>query len=139
MTRPERKNIAYLKRYSDIIEKVAEKNEVDSEKAGGVIIQFFDFLKDSMGSWKMPKIRVPYFGVFAPTRGKIEAVIRRCVSKAREVRDEDPEKAEKYRRRIRYLWMIRRRLLDEKAGKETYREWLSKEKPEHADQVIVSR
>lgn len=103
-------DVRFLSRYPGLVKKLAEEYEVDEQEVVQALGHYFVALKDCITDWRMPAIKIPEVGTFAPTLGKLNWYIKRCIYNYRlgyitkkQVDD-----------RIKSVWPIRERLKEEK-------------------------
>lgn len=115
------RNTRYLHRFRDIIETVAKRQNIDSKDLEEMIDHFFRTMKSFIVDPRMPSIKITNFGTFKPTIGKLNKHIRLSLTSIRESR-----KVEHCKAKIKHLWQVRRRLVDERNGGITWKEWRNK-------------
>lgn len=123
------RNTSYLRRYKDILEEIAEENDMKSEEIERIVDHFFITLKKLITDWRMPKIQITNFGTFKPSIGRIDFVIKTTFRYFK--RGNIPR--ERLVSKIKQIWGVKQRLIKEDLGHLTWNEWKSKEDAEKQD------
>lgn len=114
-----KRNTNYLLRYEDIIDKLSKKYQVPVEEVKDVIDYFFVTFKENITDPRMPTIKISNLGTFRPTIGRFKWHIRSIRSNYRRKRIS----REAAHSRLAYIWPVYRRLILEKCGHSTWKEW----------------
>lgn len=114
--------------YENFLEKdfkeVAKKWGVDVQDLKDYFYEFWFIIKRRIGDPRMPSVYVPWFGTFGPTIGRFNWLIRMSIYSIRKKgRDPGP-----FWERLKRLWPIRARMIQEKYGLEesTWKLWRDK-------------
>ena len=118
------RNTNYLRRFEDEITELSNKHGVSKQDVSDMIDSFFADFKQSIIDPRMPTVKITNLGTFKPTIGKINWQIRNSFRHYRAGR----VSRETMVSRIQYLWPIKQRLMKEKAGISTWKEWRDKYK-----------
>lgn len=113
------KSTSYLQRLDSDLKEVAEKHEIDRGELEEIVDHFFMSIKGFIEDNRMPKIFLKNFGTFKPTTRKIDVVIRKLFKRYRAGAIEKKMLVDK----IKDLWPIKQRIIDEQLGKNTWQEW----------------
>jgi len=113
------KSLLCLRRLSDIIKKVAKEHDMEEEEVEQILDHFFRTLKMFMMDSRIPKIQITNFGTF---RTSI-ALLRWHMRMAFWYREKGWWNTERVRNKIKKLYPIKNRLVEEKMGKYTYKKW----------------
>lgn len=113
------KSTAYLKRLNSTLDEVSEKHEISKGDLEEILDDFFLTFKKFVTDETMPSILITNFGSFRPGIGKINWNLKNAFYKYRRGWLDK----ERLRKRIRTTWPIKQRLIQEKLGKLTYKEW----------------
>lgn len=116
------KSISYLRRIEPELKKIAKDNDLEKEELEQLIDEFFVVLKGFLEDPRMPKIQLTNFGTFKPSLRKINQDLRRGMARYRAGLLSKEFLVEKIHR----LWPIRNRLINEKRGVHTWKEWKDK-------------
>lgn len=115
--------LLYLKKLRPILNRVGKKHNITIEEGEFIIHSYFKSIRDKLFDARMPTVHIPCFGVVRPRLGLIYKSIKQSIAwhkKGATTRDYIDAK-------IKYLWAVRKRLLDEKFGIETWSKYKSKE------------
>ena len=116
------RNIAYLRRYKKIITKIATKHGLKDTTVERMVDGFFVSMKKSITDKRMPTIKITNFGTFKPSVRKLNWQIYAAIKHLRRgAKDET-----KPRNKIKNLWAVKQRLMKEKKGEITWKEWRHK-------------
>lgn len=110
-----------MKRFRPIIQKLSDDTDVPVKDIEEMIDVFFETMKRYITDPRMPSIKITNFGTFKPKLGKINWHIKRTITFIRSGVVKDW-----HRPKIKHLWQIRRRLMDEKKGVLTWKSWRNK-------------
>jgi len=97
---------------------VSEEHNIPKEELEELVDCFFAQMKEYITDPRMPKIRITNFGTFRPQIGKIELIIKRWIRYSK-----FSGKKEGLAQKLRPLWKVRRRLVEEKHGVATWKKW----------------
>lgn len=113
------KNISYLRKIEPELKKIAKDHNLEKEQLEELVDEFFITLKGFMEDPRMPRIKLTNFGTFKPSLRKINHDIRRSMIRYRA----GLLKREFLVDKIKRLWPIRNRLINEWNGVHTWDEW----------------
>jgi nucleoid DNA-binding protein len=116
------KNISYLQRLDADIDLLAKKHEIDKEELKQTIDHFFMTMSEFIQDERMPKIFIKNLGTFKPTPGKINQILRKAFKQYRE--NKIPR--EQLVKKIKETWPVKQRLIQERNGEVTWKEWRKK-------------
>lgn len=117
------RSTSYLKRVYDVVTQLSEEYDVTEEEVEIILDHFFRTQKELIADARMPKIQITNLGTFKPTIGILNWQLRKTLHLYREGTIERDVAV----KRISHLWPIKQRLIKEKQGCETWREWRDKE------------
>lgn len=116
------KSLSYLKRLNKEIKTVSEETGLTEDHINDIVDDFFKTKKKFITDPRMPKIQITNWGTFKPALGKINWQIRTAVYYFKK----GNINRNKLNAKIRKLWPVRNRLIIEKNGGETWKQWRSK-------------
>ena len=113
----------YLQRYRPMLKEISEEHEISEREVEHIVDHFFQTFRESIMDPRMPKIQITKFGTFRPTIGAINRHLRLSFYNFHHGRISRERMVE----RIKRVWPIKQRLLKEKNGEATWKEWRDKE------------
>ena len=116
------KNTSYLRRIEPELKQIAKDHNLEKEQLEELVDEFFIILKSYLEDPRMPRVKLTNFGTFKPSLGKINHDIRRSMLRYRA----GLLKKELLIEKIKKLWPIRNRLINEWNGVHTWEEWKNK-------------
>lgn len=120
------KSSNYLKKLKPVLKELSEKYDLTEDEVDEILDHFFMTLKKYMGHSTMPTIKITNFGTFRPTVSRINWQIGIAFTMMRK----GMRNRLHVENMIRRLWPIKQRLIQEKRGVYTYKEWKNKEIPQ---------
>lgn len=109
----------YLNRLQDIVTKISKELEIPESDVKTILDHFFKWFKASITDPRMPTIHIRYLGRFKPDLSIINYWIRKNIKFTRL----NVITKEVFWSRILPYWKIRNRLIKEKKGDITWKEW----------------
>lgn len=119
---PVGKNTGYLRKLNSVIDDLSKEHELPREEIEDYLDHFFKTLKTFIEDERIPKIQITNFGTFRGSPGKINFVIRYWIKMYRRGNLD----RQKLNEKISKIWKIKQRIISEKMGKETWKEWRKK-------------
>lgn len=116
------RNTAYLGKFKGIIKALADQFNVSEEYVEDLIDNFFLTLKKFITDPRMPTVKISKWGTFKPTLGKLNWAIGTTLFHM----SQDRGDRDKMFKKIRVVQHVKERLLREKAGELTWKEWKNK-------------
>lgn len=113
------RNTKYLRRFDEDIKELSEELELGEEETREVIDEFFIDMKSMITDSRMPTIKITNFGTFKPSIGKLNWQMRSALRAYRDGKIPRKRAVDK----ITHLWAIKQRLIKEKNGKNTWKDW----------------
>ena len=116
------KSTKYLENIPEIVQDVVKEKSVSKLDIEEIMDSVFFVMREEIDSHRAPKVVIPYLGTFRPSLKKVNNKIWEAIIKFRI--NIWPRKRTVIQ--IALFWKIRNRLIHEKRGKQTFREWQHK-------------
>jgi len=113
-----------LEEFDGELNKLGVKYSLTKEDQEFIIDSFFKDLKLMLSDVRVPKVMIPYIGIFKPSHSKMKASFNRFLSWRRKIGKKDFN-SDNFKERLRTYWKVYKRLQLEKSlkGVITYKEW----------------
>jgi hypothetical protein len=116
-------DLKYLKKLRPILNKVGKKHGIPIEEGEFIIGKFFESFNNAITDPRVPKVKLPLIGTFYP---KVRYIYRSLRASYR-FYHLGGASSEYMKARIKRIWPVRNRLLEEANGKITWNEWRKKD------------
>ena len=113
--------LKYLKKLRPILNKVGKKHGITIEEGEFIVDCFFRSFKKAITDPRVPRVMLPMFGTFQP---KINYIYRSLRASFRFYR-KGGLTTEYIVARVKRIWPVRNRLIEEQQSKETWKLWKS--------------
>lgn len=113
------RNTGYLRKFDKEVDDLSKKYNLKREESEDLLDHFFITMKKFIEDERMPKIQITNFGTFRPSTRKINFVIGHWIRMYKRGNMERSVLNEK----ISKIWKVKQRIISEKLGKETWKEW----------------
>lgn len=110
----------FTDRFKGWKENVQKEYGIDDEHFDLIVEENFAFIAQCIDNPTMPVVSLPKFGTFTPTVGKLSMSVHTTLRWLREKGDSYRKTAQE---RIKKVWPIRNRLINEKNGEYTSANW----------------
>lgn len=123
--------LKYLRKLRPILNKVGKKHGITVEEGELIIDEFFKSFKNAINDPRIPKVKFPCFGTFKPKRSFIYRSLKASIYFHRL----GGSTREYINARVKRLWPVRNRLIEEERGGYTYLKWKKKAFKEHIQKL----
>lgn len=119
---PEGKNTGYLRKLNSVVDDLSKNHNITKAEVEDLLDHFFKTLKTFVEDERIPKIQITNFGTFRASPAKINFVIKHWIAMYKRGNLD----REVLNAKISKIWKVKQRVISEKLGKETWKEWRRK-------------
>lgn len=124
--------LKYLKKLRPILNRAGKKHGITVEEGEFIIGKFFESFRDALTDPRVPKVMLPLFGTFQP---KIKYIYRSLRASIRFHKSGGTTR-EYLNARIRRIWPVRNRLIEEANKGTTWNSWRKESVKEKFIQLV---